>query len=245
MELTTMSEPISTELSPLSSIIIRIITNHIYAIEAFAATSTNSLNDAILLSYYENASSLTRTPYSSKNLNDQCATLATKNEDLILKRDATIANCNTLTTQVTQLKAQLVQTLALTNISTNLLPTSCKGQTNPKKFTGEDSGKLRSFVALLCLHLIDCPGEFPNEQSKLQCPFPRLEGATLEQLIHLMKDDYVNLGNIKAFVTLLEEVYRGPNYVNTAKWALAQLCQGNQDFVTYYAKFQCLTADLN
>jgi hypothetical protein len=33
--------------------------------------------------------------------------------------------------------------------------------------------------------------------------------------------------------------------VNTAERALAKLCQGNQDFVTYYAEFQRLIADRN
>jgi hypothetical protein len=107
------------------------------------------------------------------------------------------------------------------------LPTGCKGQTDPKKFTGEDQGKLRSFVALLCLHLINCPREFPNEQSKLCYTFSGLEGAILEQMIHLMKDNYINLENSEAFVTLLDEAYGDPNYMNTAKRILAKLYQGN------------------
>jgi hypothetical protein len=132
-----------------------------------------------------------------------------------------------LTTRVTQLEAQLTQTLTLTNVATNLSTTSRKGQTDPKKFTGEDCGKLRSFMALLHLHLIDCPREFPNKQSKLRYAFSRLEGAMLEQLIHLMKDDHVNLGNFEAFVTSLEEAYGDPDHMNTAERALAKLHQGN------------------
>jgi hypothetical protein len=81
----------------------------------------------------------------------------------------------------------------------------------------ENYGKLRSFVALLYLGLIDCPREVPNEQLKLRYTFSRLKGATLEQLIHLMKDDCINLGNFEAFVTSLEEAYRDPDYMNTAK----------------------------
>jgi hypothetical protein len=100
-------------------------------------------------------------------------------------------------------------------------------------------------MAVLCLCLIDCPGEFPNEQVKLQYAFSRLEGAALEQLIHLVKDDCVNLGNFEAFVTLLEEAYRDPDHINTTEQALAKLCQGNRDFVTYYTEFQCLIADIN
>jgi hypothetical protein len=138
-----------------------------------------------------------------------------------------------------------VQTLTLANIATNPSPASRKGHTDPEKFTGEDRCKPRSFVALLHLHLIDRPREFPNEQLKLRYAFSRLEGAALEQLIHLVKDDRVNLGNFKAFVTSLEEAYGDPEPLNTAKWALAKLRQGNRDFVAYYAEFQCLIADLN
>jgi hypothetical protein len=138
-----------------------------------------------------------------------------------------------------------MQTLALMTAATNLSPTGCKGQTNPKKFTGEDRGKLGSFVALLCLQLIDCPREFPHEQSKLRYAFSRLEGATLEQMIHLIQNDYVNLENFEAFVTSLDEAYSNPDHVNTAKWILVKLCQGNQDFIMYYAEFQCLIVDLH
>jgi hypothetical protein len=181
----------------------------------------------MLCSSYENAINLTHELHSSENLTDRFAALVTENEDLALECDATVADHNTLTARVTQLEAQLAQTLALTNIATTSSPASCKGQTDPEKFTGEDRGKLRSFVALLRLCLIDRPGEFPNEQSKLQYTFSRLEGAALEQLIHLVKDDCVNLENFEAFVTLLEEAYGDPDHVNTAEWVLAKLRQGN------------------
>jgi hypothetical protein len=141
----------------------RIITDHVYAIKALATTSMNSLDHAMLLSSYENTISLAHTLHSSENLTDRFTALATKNKDLALEQDAAIADQNTLTTRVTQLEAQLAQTLALTNVATNSLTAGRKGQTDPKKFTGEDHGKLRSFVALLRLCLIDCPGEFPNE----------------------------------------------------------------------------------
>jgi hypothetical protein len=150
-----------------------------------------------------------------------------------------------LTARVTQLEAQLAQTLALANVARNPSPAGRKGQTDHEKFTGEDRSKLRSFVALLHVRLIDRPGEFPNEQSKLRYAFSRLEGAALQQLIHLVKDDRMNLGNFEAFVTLLEEAYGDPDRVNTAERALAKLRQSNRDFVAYYAEFQCLIADLN
>jgi hypothetical protein len=150
-----------------------------------------------------------------------------------------------LTTWVTQLEAQLTQTLSLMTAATNALSAGRKGQTDPEKFTAEDRGKLRSFVALLHMRLIDRPGEFPNEQLKLRYASSRLDGAALEQLIPLVKDDHVNLQNFKAFVTSLEEAYGDPDHVNTAERALAKLRQGNRDFVAYHAEFQRLIADLN
>jgi hypothetical protein len=80
---------------------------------------------------------------------------------------------------------------------------------------------------------------------KLWYAFSRLEGAVLEQLIHLVKDDRMNLANFEAFVTSLEEAYRDPDHINTAERVLAKLHQGNQDFIMYYAEFQRLIVDLN
>jgi hypothetical protein len=100
-------------------------------------------------------------------------------------------------------------------------------------------------VALLYLRLIDRPREFPNEQSKLRYAFSRLEGAALEQMIHLIKDDHVNLENFEDFVTSLDKANGDPDHVSTAERMLAKLHQGNRDFITYYTEFQCLIADLD
>jgi hypothetical protein len=122
-----MSEPASTEPSPPASVVIRIIADYARAIEALATTSTDSLDHATLLSSYENLISLAHGLHSIENLTDQFAALATENEDLALERDAAIGNRNTLTPRVTQLKAQLAQTLALANVATNSSPAGCKG----------------------------------------------------------------------------------------------------------------------
>jgi hypothetical protein len=215
----------------------RIVSDHTRAIEALAAASADSLDHATLRSSYENMINLAHVLHSSENLTNQFAMLVTENKDLALERDTTITDRNALTARVTQLEAQLTQTLTLVTAATNLSPTSHKGQTDPEKFTGEDRSKLRSFVALLCLRLIDRPGEFPSEQSKLRYAFSRLEGAMLEQIIHLIQNDYVNLENFEAFITSLNEAYGDPDHVTTAERTLAKLCQGNWDFVTYYAEF--------
>jgi hypothetical protein len=239
------SVPATAVSSPPSSIIVRIVSDHIRAIEALAAASADSLDHARLRSSYENAINLARALHSSENLTDRFTALVTENEDLTLERDAAIADRNVLTARVMQLEAQLTQTLALVTATTNSSPAGRKGQTDPEKFTGEDRSKLRSFVALLCLRLINRPGEFPSEQSKLHYVFSRLEGAVLEQMIHLVKDDRVNLENFEAFMTSLDEAYGDPDRVNTAERTLAKLHQGNRDFVMYYAEFQCFIADLD
>jgi hypothetical protein len=228
-----------------SPVIMRIISDHTRAIEALAAASMDALDHATLRSSYENAINLAHALHSSENLTDRFAALVTENEDLALERDAAVADRNALTARVTQLEAQLTQTLALTTATTNSSPAGRKGQTDPEKFTGEDRGKLRSFVALLRLRLIDRPGEFPSEQSKLWYAFSRLEGAALEQIIHLVQNDRVNLENFEAFVTSLDEAYGDPDHVNTAKRTLAKLRQANRDFITYYVEFQRLIADLD
>jgi hypothetical protein len=103
----------------LSPIIMRILSNHAYAIEALATASMDSLDYAMLCSSYENMINPAYILYSSKNLTNQFAMLVTKNKDLTLEHDAAITNHNALTTWVTQLKAQLMQTLTLTTATTN------------------------------------------------------------------------------------------------------------------------------
>jgi hypothetical protein len=228
-----------------SPVIVRIVSDDAHAIEALATASADSLDHATLRSSYENAINLARALHSSENLTDRFTALVTENEDLTLERDAAVADRNALTARVTQLEAQLMQTLALATAATNSWPAGRKGQTDPEKFTGEDRGKLRSFVALLRLRLIDRPGEFPSEQSKLRYTFSRLDGAALEQMIYLVQNDRVNLENFEAFVTSLDEAYGDPDHVNTAERTLTKLRQGNRDFVTYYAEFQRLIADLD
>jgi hypothetical protein len=74
-----------------------------------------------------------------------------------------IVDCNILSTRVTQLESQLSQTLALANLALSSIPAPHKAQPDPKPFTGEECNKLRSFITMLCLHLIDRPSEFPDE----------------------------------------------------------------------------------
>jgi hypothetical protein len=99
-----MSEPAHIPNSPL---IVRILTDHAHAIEALAATSADSFDPATLCVSYEGAVNITHAFNTSKNLTDQFTALAAKIEDLSLDRDATLADCNILSTHVTQLESQL------------------------------------------------------------------------------------------------------------------------------------------
>jgi hypothetical protein len=93
--------------------------------------------------------------------------------------------------------------------------------------TGEDHGKLRSFIALLYLHLTNKYGEFQNEQSKLHYMFSGPEGATLEQMIYLIDNDHMNRENVEAFITSLMEACTDPDHMTTTEQALSKICQGN------------------
>jgi hypothetical protein len=135
----TISEPAPV---PNSLLIMRILADHAHAIKALAATSTNSLNPATLCVSYEGAVNLAHALNTSENLTDRFTALATKIEDLSLDRDATVANCNMLSTCVTQLESKLSQTLALANLASSSIPTPCKTQPDPKPFTGEERDKL-------------------------------------------------------------------------------------------------------
>jgi hypothetical protein len=232
---------------PESFAIVRIMADRARGLEALTAASADNLDPAMLCTQYINAIQLACALNASENLTERFTTLLSNIETLTIEWDAATADLNTAITQLTQLRTQLMQILALTTAAATTgggQMGSHKGQTDPEKFTGEDWHKLRSFIALLRLRLIDHPGEFPDEQSKLRYAFSRLEGAALEQLIHLVDNDHVDLDNFDAFITSLEEAYGDPDHANTAEHALSKLRQGNRNFVSYYAECQCLVDNL-
>jgi hypothetical protein len=179
-ELVTMSESVllPTDDEPESFAIVRIMADHARGLEALAAASADNLDPATLCTRYNNAIQLARALNASENLTESFATLLSNIEALTNERDAATTDLNTASTQLTQLRTQLMQTLALATVAATNgggQMGSRKGQTDPEKCTGEDWHKLRSFIALLRLRLIDRPGEFPDEQSKLRYAFSRLE----------------------------------------------------------------------
>jgi hypothetical protein len=120
------SAPTTAKPSPQPFIIVNVITSHARAVKALAATSADSLDHTTVHTSYEKAINLARTLHSGENLTNQFTTLVTETEDLVLKRDAAIADHNALTARVVQLEAPLMQTLSLTTATTNSSSASCK-----------------------------------------------------------------------------------------------------------------------
>jgi hypothetical protein len=227
-----------------SPVIMRIITDHARAIDALASSPADSLDAVTLRANYEGAVKLARALNTSENITNRFAALTAENEELSLERDAAITDRNALTARVSQLEAQLTQKLTLTNAAASL-PVNRRSQPDPKPFTGEDCTLLQPFLLTLYLCLQDCPGEFPDEQSNLRYAILTLEGPALKQVMHLVHPDRINLATFEDFMSTLEEAYRDPDRVSTAERGLAKLRQGNRDFVTYHAEFQCLVADVD
>jgi hypothetical protein len=125
------------------------------------------------------------------------------------------------------------------------LPVSHRSQPDPKPFTGEDYTLLQPFLLTLRLCLQDRPREFPDKQSKLCYAMLRLEGPALKQVMYLVHPNCINLATFEDFVSTLEEAYGNLDQVSTTERGLAKLCQGNWDFIMYYAEFQCLVADVD
>jgi hypothetical protein len=97
-----MSEtvPPTTEPSPKSCIVVKIIASYTGALEAISTTFADSLDPATLNTCYVNAIPLAHTLNSSENLTDQFTTSVTEAEDIALKSDATVTDCHTLTAQL-------------------------------------------------------------------------------------------------------------------------------------------------
>jgi hypothetical protein len=91
----------TTELSPKSSVIIKIIASHSRALEALATTSAYSLHPSMLLTSYVNEVNLACPLYCSDNLTDRFSVLVTDAEDIMHEHNIAITNHNTLTTQQT------------------------------------------------------------------------------------------------------------------------------------------------
>jgi hypothetical protein len=56
------------------------------------------------------------------------------------------------------------------------------------------------------------PSSFPNEQSKMRYAFNRLSGLVLRKILpHVRENGEINLGDLAAFIQLLEAAFGDPD----------------------------------
>jgi hypothetical protein len=90
------------------------------------------------------------------------------------------------------------------------------------------------------------PNSFPDEQSKMRYAFNRLSGLALRQILpHVRENGEIDLGDLPAFIQLLEAAFGDPDRVATTERNMREIKQNNREFSQYYAEFQVIAADLD
>jgi len=77
-----------------------------------------------------------------------------------------------------------------------------------------------------------------DEQTKLRLAINCLEGDALDQVRMYVQGTQVNLANLEALITILNNAFGNPNRVAKAEHKLNTTMQGSRDFCSYYAEFQ-------
>jgi hypothetical protein len=87
---------------------------------------------------------------------------------------------------------------------------------------------------------------FPHEQSKLRYAFNRLSGLAMRQILPQVRENgEIDMGDLTAFIQLLEAAFGDPDRVATAERNIREIKQKNREFSQYYAEFQVIAADLD
>ena len=112
---------------------------------------------------------------------------------------------------------------------------------DPEKFNGTDRTKLRGFLAQLRVKA----ALYPTDQARLRLAFSLLSGDALDLVMpYLREDTTINLTDLSALTTILENAYGNPNKVADAEQKLNSIQQGTRDFSSYYAEFQRYAAEV-
>ena len=109
----------------------------------------------------------------------------------------------------------------------------------PEKFDGMRS-KLCNFITQLRLRA----ATYNNEQAKLHLAINCLTGDAMDQAQAYVTDNRVNLANLGALITILENAFGNSNRVVEAEMKLCTIEQENRDFAAYYAEFQRYAAEV-
>lgn len=168
------------------------------------------------------------------NLQDEVAVLlaerintATTIRDLQAERDAANEAINELQTQLEAHRTTIrVLSQAPAQQYTKVISW-------PKEFDGTRS-KLQRYIKQVRRHT----ASYTDEQSKLRLAFRFLVGDALAQVHMYVRDDRVELDDLAALITILENAFGNPNRVAEAEAKLFAISQGSRDFRSYYAEFQ-------
>jgi len=171
------------------------------------------------------------------------ANLSTQPDQTTILNNALDENIEA-TEAIRQLRAQ-VATLEATNTSLNTAVTNLTAAVTavhgprreeiprPKEFDGTRS-QLQAFIMQLRLHT----ATFTDEQAKLRLAVNCLTGDALDQARIYVQNDRVNLANLAAFITVMENAFGNPNRVAEAEYKLKTITQGSREFSAYHAEFQ-------
>jgi tRNA C32,U32 (ribose-2'-O)-methylase TrmJ len=86
---------------------------------------------------------------------------------------------------------------------------------------------------------------FPTPQHELSYAISRLGGTALAQLIPFVEGAVINLADMNAFYTILEDAFGDPDRYGHQIRELEDLKQNNREFSLYYADFQRLIAGVD
>jgi hypothetical protein len=90
------------------------------------------------------------------------------------------------------------------------------------------------------------PSSIHDEQSMMWYAFNRLSGLALYQILpHVWEHGEIDLGNLTAFLQLLEAVFGEPDRVATAERNTKEIKQNNCECSQYYAECQVIAADFD
>jgi hypothetical protein len=162
-----------------------------------------------------------------------------------ITRDAQVASA-----EASSLRTQIANALSL---AARLAPTPPqgpeeRGQKFPDSpdFSGLARTQSRGWTAPLRMIVRHKPSSFPNEQLKMRYAFNHLSGLALRQILpHVRENGEVDLGDLSAFIQLLEAAFGDHDRVATMDRNMKDIKQKNREFSQYYAEFQVIAADLD
>lgn len=172
---------------------------------------------------------------SREETNDALRTIATMREERDAARQSEAAMQQRLATAQQERDEYRAISVQLTrNPHVTEEPMEREKIPDPEKFSGRRD-KLPAFLLQLRLKA----ASFRTEQAKLRFAINCLEGDALDLMrSYVQEDATINLTNLAALTTILDNAYGNPNRAADAARNLRSLRQGTRDFATYYAEYQ-------